>query len=90
MKPIPFNEINCTYQGPKNGELGNLDAFTGQGQVISKWKMSWRERLQALLRGIVWVHTLGGAIPPINLQTYKTPFELSIPSIPPMPETKGE
>ena len=92
MKPIPFNEINCTYQGPKNGELGNLDAYKGDGEVISKWKMTWRERLQVLLRGTVWVHALGEAIPPITLETYKTPFELSvpsIPSIPPMPERRG-
>ena len=42
--------------------------------VISKWKLSWRERFHCLLKGHVWFECMGGTHPPIAIET-EYPFE---------------
>lgn len=44
------------------------------GMVISKWKMTWRERLSCLWNGYVWFHCWGNTHPPMSIETYY-PFE---------------
>lgn len=46
------------------------------GAVISKWRLSWRERLACLFRGYVWLHVWGNAHPPVTLET-EYPFQKS-------------
>lgn len=44
------------------------------GMVISKWKMTWRERLSCLWNGYVWFHCWGNTHPPMTIET-SYPFE---------------
>ena len=42
---------------------------------ISKWKMSWRERLHCIFRGYVWVHILSGITQyPMSVHAEETIF----------------
>lgn len=44
------------------------------GMVISKWRMTWRERLSCLWNGHVWFHCWGNTHPPMSIET-SYPFE---------------
>lgn len=44
------------------------------GMVISKWKMTWRERMACLIYGHVWFHSWGNTHPPVTIET-AFPFE---------------
>ena len=44
------------------------------GMVISKWRMTWRERLSCLWNGYVWFHCWSNTHPPITIET-SYPFE---------------
>lgn len=44
------------------------------GMVISKWRMTWRERLSCLWNGYVWFHCWGNTHPPMTIET-SYPFE---------------
>ncbi len=45
-----------------------LRIWRGQGQIISCWKTSWRERLSILIFGRVWFRILAEKThPPISL-----------------------
>jgi hypothetical protein len=57
MKPIAFKGHN-TVIAKDQPEYLPLPAHVSKGdngEVISCWKMSWRERIKALLRGKVWL-----------------------------------
>ena len=43
--------------------------------VISKWKLTWRERFQILLTGHCWLHVVGNTHPPVSIETF-FPFEV--------------
>ncbi len=45
-------------------EVVDLPVFTNGEQCVSCWKMSWRERLSALLFGRVWLQVLSGETQP--------------------------
>lgn len=79
MRPINFKESNRHLGKPAgmtDEECGSLHVFTDGSQCISCWKMSWRERLSALLFGRVWVSVLsGGTQPPIWAGCQKTVFK---------------
>ena len=53
-KPIQFPEVNFTWQGwpadEKREEVLDLPAYRGEGQTISCWKLTWRERFSILLK----------------------------------------
>jgi hypothetical protein len=79
MEPMQFDEVNYTLLKPDNmtdEECSSLPAYKGEGQFISKWKMSWKERLHCLVRGFVWVHVVGEEHPPILVQGCKTVFRI--------------
>lgn len=47
-------------------ECGSLPVFGVDGQCVSCWRMSWRERLSALVFGRMWIAVLSGqSQPPI-------------------------
>ena len=58
MKPIKFEEQNCTY-AENQPEYLPLPAFRDPndetGQVISCWSLSFAERLRILFTGKLWV-----------------------------------
>ena len=62
-EPIRFPYANSTWTGP---ECGDLPAYSGDGMVISCWKLSLPERLYALFKGKVWL-TVWGREQPVNI-----------------------
>ncbi|MFW5757811.1 MAG: hypothetical protein ACOCYO_03935 [Bacteroidota bacterium] len=61
MKPTKFKQQNITYakDQPEYQPLPALKIPNDpQGEVISCWKMSIRERLRVLITGRIWVSLL--------------------------------
>lgn len=57
MKPVTFPESNVVY-AKDQPEYQPLPAFKNDspnGEVISCWKLSFRERIQILFTGKLWV-----------------------------------
>jgi len=70
MRPITFKYANRTLGAPE-GEypedvagIDPLPVWTNGRQCVSCWKMSWRERLAALVFGRVWLAVLSGSTQP--------------------------
>lgn len=60
MVPVRFPEANVTF-AENQPEYQPLPAFRnpgGHGEVISCWKLSWRERLRLLITGRLWCSLL--------------------------------
>lgn len=78
MKPVKFNEANSNLHKPQtmsDDECQSLPVFTDGEQIISCWKMSFKERLSALIHGKVWLSVLSGqSHPPVCLGCTKTVF----------------
>jgi hypothetical protein len=85
VEPSRFKEQNGSLGAPQNfdpeqseaaSEIVSLPVFSDGEQCISLWRMSWRERLSALLFGRVWLQVLSGPTqPPVALTTARTIFE---------------
>lgn len=60
MKPISFKEQNVVYaeNQPEYLPLPAYKVDSPQGQVISCWKLSFRERIRILFTGMLWVSLL--------------------------------
>lgn len=57
MKPIKFKGFNITY-GQNQKELEPLPAHLAEnGDVVSCWQLSFKERLLVFVTGKVWEHT---------------------------------
>lgn len=66
MKPIKFKEQNIIF-AENQPEYLPLPAFKNnspQGEVISCWQLSWKERLRILWTGKLWVSLLSFNNPP--------------------------
>lgn len=60
MKPIKFKECNTIF-AKDQPEYGQLPAFknkSDQGEVISCWNLSIKERIRILLFGKIWLELL--------------------------------
>lgn len=84
MKPLNFPESNCRLvkpEGWKDEECGDLHCYREKSEdrprFISKWRMSWRERVKLLMTGTVWFHAFQFTHPPIFIGVDK-PFEVPI------------
>lgn len=57
MQPIKFPESNTVYaeNQPEYHQLPALKVEGPMGEVISCWKLSFRERLRILFFGKLWV-----------------------------------
>jgi len=79
MVPVKFPEANVNLLRPNNmtkEECSSLWVYTDGKQCISCWKLSWKQRIKALLFGKVWLSVLsGGTQPPVWLDCDKTVFE---------------
>lgn len=70
MKAVNFKHSNTTLQpsGKKYSEnvtsVTSLPIWTDGEQCLSCWKMSFRERLNALIFGRVWIAVLTGETQP--------------------------
>jgi hypothetical protein len=65
MKPVKFKGFNTVYAKDQPEYLPLPVYRSYGGEVLSCWKMSWRERLVALLTGRVW----------LNLLTFNNPLQ---------------
>jgi len=78
MRGIRFREANTKLTPPEGAEDVVYSLYVWRhpegGLVISKWKLTWWERLQCLLKGHVWFHCWGNTHPPVLLST-DHPFE---------------
>ena len=78
MKPIKFNKQNGTLTAPadlKCEQCGELPVYKTGLDIVSCWKMGWRERFAGLIYGKVWVKIRAGMThPPIALNCEKTVF----------------
>lgn len=79
MVPVKFKEANRKLlkpEGMTDEECSALWVYTDGKQCISCWKLSWKQRIKALLFGRVWLSVLyGGTQPPVWLDCDKTVFE---------------
>jgi hypothetical protein len=78
MEPSNFPQATKKL-GPPLGmtqdECGDLPVFTDGTQCISLWKMTWRERVSALLFGKIWLSVYGGQTqPPVWLSADREIF----------------
>ena len=80
MKPIKFKEANKNLLKPENmtdEECSSLWVYTDGEQCISCWKLSFKQRLSALIFGRVWLSVLSGQTqPPVWVDCKKTVFNL--------------
>ncbi len=60
MKPVNFEAVNIIINNeiPVNQNCGIL---------LSRWEMSWRERLSILWHGKMWLAIRGNNMPPVLL-----------------------
>lgn len=79
MKPIQFKYANWRLDAPAGEYSENvagidpLPVWTDGEQCVSCWRLSWRERLAALLFGRVWLSVLGGSTqPPVCIEASRT------------------
>lgn len=82
MEGVNFKEAVITVRGDHltdhyGQKVGNLRAYRDGVEVITKWRMSWRERLSALFFGAVWLRFLGQTIPPVALVAERNIFRRS-------------
>ena len=79
MKPIKFEEQTMILQKPKgmtDEECGTLPVYTDGKNCVSCWKMSWKERIKAILFGRIWLYVWSGKTqPPVSLLCDKTVFK---------------
>lgn len=67
MTPTDFPQAVKTLQPSGKTYSENVESvkplpvWTDGEQVVSCWRMSWRERLSALVYGRAWVATLSGS-----------------------------
>lgn len=70
MYPIPFRLSNKVLYPKKQNYSANitevkpLPIWTDNEQCVSCWKMSWIERIKALIFGRVWIAVLSGSTQP--------------------------
>ena len=76
MRPVDFKEANFTYESPDDmKDCGRLRVWRGEEFSISRWSMTWKERILCLLFGRVWLFVWGGGHPPVLLESKRTVFE---------------
>lgn len=75
MKPIRFPEVTVVW-AENQPEYLPLPAYTDEERTVTCWSLSWRERLQLLLTGRMWLSQLnfGGALQ-AQLPQVESPFE---------------
>ena len=78
MKPANFILANSTVGTPQAGEdvIAALPIFNDGERSLSCWKLSWRERLSALVFGRAWVWVKSGkSMPPMSAEIFRNPLK---------------
>lgn len=78
MKPIKFEQANKNLLKPESmtdEECSSLWVYNDGRKCINCWRLTWKERIKALLFGRVWLSVLSGRTqPPAWLACCKTVF----------------
>lgn len=78
MKPIKFKEATKNLLKPENmtdEEYSSLWVYNDGRECVSCWRLTWKERIKALLFGKVWLGVLSGFTqPPVWMVCDKTVF----------------
>lgn len=78
MKPIKFKEATKNLLKPENmtdEECSSLWVYNDGQECVSCWRLTWKERIKALLFGKVWLGVLSGFTqPPVWMVCDKTVF----------------
>jgi len=76
MNPVGFKESNQTLKAPSDmPSCKDLPVFSNGEMCISCWRLSWKERLIALVWGRAWLLVWGKTHPPVSINCEFTPFE---------------
>lgn len=70
MTPIKFKKMNCTYVADG---CGDLPACRADGQIVSCWKLTLRERIKMMITGRMWLSVQSRQQPPVWLGV-ESPF----------------
>lgn len=78
-QPVEFPEQNFVYKRPQSmteEQCGDLPCYRNpQGPAtVSCWKMPWRQRLQILFTGKVWLYLVWPGHPPVLVTSEKPPM----------------
>jgi hypothetical protein len=75
MKPIKFPEHNVVFakNQPQYQPLPVLKYSSPEGDVVSCWALSWKERFRILFSGRIWLclMTFNDPLQPIYMTTKK-------------------
>jgi hypothetical protein len=75
MTPDTFPESNHTLSAPEGmSDCVPLQVFTDGKVCISRWRMTWQERVQLLLTSRVWLWVFYGRTQPPVALTAGSPF----------------
>lgn len=76
--PVKFKEANINLTRPEtmtDEECRSLWVYTDGTQCISRWKLTWLQRLMVLFFGHIWLSVYSGySQPPVWLNCGKTVF----------------
>lgn len=74
MVPIVFPQVTTTWAKNQPPYLP-LPAYSDDRETISCWRLSWRERFQALVSGRLWLRQMnfGASLQP-QAPTFENPF----------------
>ncbi|OAV64551.1 hypothetical protein Barb6_03189 [Bacteroidales bacterium Barb6] len=78
MKPIHFKGETTVLQSPEGSGFAPVHMKAYGDVYISKWKMSWTERLHAIFYGSVWInihYNKSGQIFPLSTQSIDNMLE---------------
>jgi len=67
MKGVHFKQANIVLKAPQGMEddCYDLHACRYEDGYISKWQVSWKDRLQILLTGTCWLWVMSFTHPPV-------------------------
>ncbi len=74
MIPVAFEQANGTLTGGPAESFGteddvaDLPVFRDESETISCWKASWKERVQVLVSGRVWLRSHSQTHPPVSVE----------------------
>ena len=75
MNPIKFKESNSALLAGGIPDCGDLPVFKDGHQIVSKWKMTWRERFSALFFGTAFIYVLApDTSPPVAVSVKRNVF----------------
>lgn len=76
MKPIKFKEQNATLLGEKGSDVGRLPVCKTEKEWISCWKLSFMDKIRALVYGRIWICLYSKkAHPPVSVACIQNVFK---------------